>query len=42
MKAEDNRLIFNKDDHNGNCHIATTTFTLNFSEKDVQVIFSLN
>ena len=42
MKSEDNKLIFNKRDHNGERYISKTTFTLNFMEKDIKVVFSLN
>ena len=42
MKAEDNKLIFNKKDHNGEQYIAMTTFVLDFSDNDIEVVFSLN
>ena len=42
MKSEDNKLIFNKRDHNGDRYISKTTFTLNFKDKDIKVVFSLN
>jgi hypothetical protein len=42
MKSEENKLIFNKNDHNGDQFISKTTFTLKFSEKDVKIVFSMN
>ncbi len=42
MKSEENKLIFNKNDHNGDKYISKTTFTLKFSEKDVKIVFSMN
>ncbi len=42
MKSEENRIIFNKKDHNGESFIAKTTFVMSFSEKDIKVVFSLN
>ena len=42
MKTEDNKMIFNKKDQSGEKYIANTTFTLNFNDKDIKIIFSLN
>lgn len=42
MKADDNKLIFNKKDHNGRNFISKTTFILNFTDKEIKVVFSLN
>lgn len=42
MKIEENKIIFNKKDHKGAPLIATTTVTLNFSDQDMKVVFSLN
>jgi hypothetical protein len=42
MKTEDNKMIFNKKDQSGEKYIAKTTFTLNFNDKDIKIIFSLN
>ncbi len=42
MKSEENRIIFNKKDHNGESYISKTTFVMSFSEKDIKVVFSLN
>ena len=33
MKADDNKIIFNKNDHNGEKFVSKTSFTLKFSEK---------
>ena len=41
MKSEENKITFNKNDHNGESYISKTTFTLKFSEKDVKIIFSM-
>ncbi len=42
MRTEENKIIFNQKDHNGEKFIAKTTFSLNFSDKDIRVVFSLN
>ena len=42
MRTEDNKMIFSKDDQNGSQFISKTNFTMNFTDKDVNVIFSLN
>jgi|OM-RGC.v1.036824739 hypothetical protein len=42
MRSEENRIIFNKKDHNGESFISKTTFVMSFSEKDIKVVFSLN
>ena len=42
MRTEENKIIFNKKDHNGEKYIAKTTFCLQFSDKDIRLVFSLN
>lgn len=42
MKTEDNKMIFNKKDHNGKKFISKTTFVLNFTDQEIKIIFSLN
>ena len=42
MKTDDNKIVFNKKDHNGQNYIAKTAFTLKFSDKDIKIVFSLN
>jgi hypothetical protein len=42
MKTEDNKMIFSKKDQSGEKFISKTAFTLNFNDKDIKIIFSLN
>ena len=42
MQADENKLIFNKKDHNGKHYVSKTTFIMNFTDKEIKVIFSLN
>ena len=42
MQSDEHKIVFNKNDHKGTKYISKTTFTLNFSEKEIKVIFSLN
>jgi hypothetical protein len=42
MKFDDNKMVYNTNELNGNNFVAKSAFKLQFSEQEINVVYSLN